>query len=125
VANLILVISDEPGIVDFLEHGLRAHGFRVTSATDGISGTEKALSEHIDLVLLDMMLPGRSGLEVLAELHQAKPALPVIVLTAIRGVEQRLTALDSGAVDVLTKPFSFNELAARIRAHLRVAEHVP
>jgi len=121
----ILVIEDEPGIVDFLERGLKAHGFEVSSALDGATGTEKALGEDVDLVVLDMMLPGRSGLDVLATLHEAKPTLPVIVLTARTEIEHRVTGLDAGAVDYLTKPFSLTELAARIRAQLRVASHVP
>jgi DNA-binding response OmpR family regulator len=123
--EVILVIEDEPGIVDFLERGLKAHGFEVHSALDGVSGTEYALGEAIDLVVLDMMLPGRSGLDVLAELHQAKPTLPVIVLTARSEVDDRVVGLDSGAADYLTKPFSLNELAARIRAQLRVAAQTP
>jgi DNA-binding response OmpR family regulator len=118
--EVILVIEDEPGIVDFLERGLEANGFTVRSALDGVSGTEIALAEAIDLVLLDMMLPGRSGLEVLAELHAAKPTLPVIVLTARGEIDDRVTGLDAGAVDYLTKPFSLKELAARIRAQLRI-----
>jgi len=123
--GMILVIEDEPGIVDFLERGLRAHGFNVSSALDGIDGTEKALRESVDLVVLDMMLPGRSGLEVLATLREEKPTLPVIVLTARDEVEHRVTGLDAGAVDYLTKPFSLSELAARIRAQLRFASQVP
>jgi DNA-binding response OmpR family regulator len=123
--GMILVIEDEPGIVDFLERGLRAHGFEVTSALDGTSGTEKALAEDVDLVVLDMMLPGRSGLDVLSTLRDAKPTLPVIVLTAQGEIEHRVTGLDAGAVDYLTKPFSLTELAARIRAQLRVASQVP
>jgi DNA-binding response OmpR family regulator len=123
--GMILVIEDEPGIVDFLERGLRAHGFEVSSALDGAVGTEKALGEDIDLVVLDMMLPGRSGLEVLATLRDAKPTLPVIVLTARGEVEHRVTGLDAGAVDYLTKPFSLTELAARIRAQLRFASQLP
>ena len=122
---LILVIEDEPGIVDFLERGLRANGFDVASALDGASGTEKGLSDDVDLVVLDMMLPERSGLEVLATLHDAKPTLPVIVLTARDQVEDRVAGLDAGAVDYLTKPFSLSELAARIRAQLRVASQTP
>ncbi len=121
VPALILVIEDEPGIVDFLERGLRANGFDVASALDGTTGTDKALSADVDLVVLDMMLPGRSGLEVLQTLHDSKPMLPVIVLTARGEVEDRVTGLDAGAVDYLTKPFSLTELAARIRAQLRVA----
>jgi DNA-binding response OmpR family regulator len=123
--SLILVIEDEPGIVDFLERGLRAHGFEVRSALDGVSGTDRALSDTVDLVVLDMMLPGRAGLEVLAELREAKPELPVIILTARDEVEDRVLGLDAGAVDYLTKPFSLSELAARIRAQLRVTGQAP
>ncbi len=123
--GMILVIEDEPGIVDFLERGLKAHGFEVSSALDGAIGTEKALADDVDLVVLDMMLPGRSGLEVLATLRDAKPTLPVIVLTARGELEHRVTGLDAGAIDYLTKPFSLTELAARIRAQLRVASQMP
>ena len=119
--EVILVIEDEAGIIDFLERGLAGQGFEVRAATDGLSGTEMATGEHIDLVVLDMMLPGRSGPEVLAELRERKPSLPVIVLTARGEVDDRVAGLDSGAVDYLTKPFSLKELAARIRAQLRVA----
>jgi len=120
-----LVIEDELGIVDFLERGLRANGFVVSSALDGIAGTARALGEDIDLVVLDMMLPGRDGLQVLAALREAKPSLPVIVLTARSEVEHRVMGLDAGAVDYLSKPFSLSELAARIRAQLRVAAQAP
>jgi DNA-binding response OmpR family regulator len=117
----ILVIEDEPGIVDFLERGLRAHGFVVRAALDGISGTELALAGDVDLIVLDLMLPGRDGLELLDEVHRAKPTLPVIVLTARGAVTDRVAGLDTGAVDYLVKPFSLTELAARSRAQLRVA----
>ncbi|HEY2161396.1 MAG TPA: response regulator transcription factor [Solirubrobacteraceae bacterium] len=122
---LILVIEDEPGIVDFLERGLAAHGFQVVSATDGDSGIEQALSADLDLVVLDLMLPGRSGLDVLSRLREAKPTLPVIVLTAQGEVEHRVTGLDAGAADYIVKPFSLTELAARIRAQLRIASQAP
>jgi DNA-binding response OmpR family regulator len=125
VPTRILVIEDEPGIVDFLERGLSAHGFEVTSALDGSTGMQKALEENVDLVVLDLLLPERSGLDVLPELHEAKPALPVIILTANGSVEQRVIGLDAGAVDYLTKPFSLSELAARIRAQLRVVAQAP
>jgi DNA-binding response OmpR family regulator len=117
----ILVVEDEPGIVDFLERGLRSHGFEVISVTDGIAGAQHALGGAVDLVVLDLMLPGRDGFEVLAEVHRAKPTLPVIVLTARGAVDDRVAGLDGGAVDYLVKPFSLAELAARIRAQLRVA----
>jgi DNA-binding response OmpR family regulator len=125
VPDRVLVIEDEPGIVDFLERGLRAQGFDVVSAYDGVTGTELALTDDVDLVVLDMLLPERSGLEVLAKVHEAKPALPVIILTALGEVEQRVIGLDAGAVDYLGKPFSLNELAARIRSQLRVASQMP
>ena len=125
VPGLILVIEDEPGIVDFLERGLAAQGFQVISALDGDSGLERALKEKIDLVVLDVMLPGLGGLDVLARLRDAKPALPVIVLTALGEVDHRVAGLDAGATDYLSKPFSLSELAARIRAQLRIASQVP
>jgi two-component system, OmpR family, response regulator len=123
--GLILVIEDEPGIVDFLERGLSAQGFEVISALDGDDGLRRALAEDVDLVVLDMLLPGRGGLEVLERLREAKPALPVIVLTALGEVDDRVSGLDAGAADYLTKPFSLNELAARIRAQLRIASQAP
>ncbi len=123
--GLILVIEDEPGIVDFLERGLGVHGFDVISAPDGERGIERALTEDVDLVVLDMMLPGRTGIEVLERLRTSKPALPVIVLTALNEIEHRVAGLDAGAADYLSKPFSLNELAARIRAQLRIAAQMP
>jgi DNA-binding response OmpR family regulator len=125
MSGRILVIEDEPGIVDFLERGLPTYGFEVESAPDGIAGSARALDEPFDLVVLDMMLPLRSGLEVLREVRDAKPALPVIILTARGEVEDRVTGLDAGAIDYLTKPFSLSELAARIRAQLRVVAQTP
>jgi DNA-binding response OmpR family regulator len=123
--GVILVIEDEPGIVDFLERGLRAQGFDVISAMDGSAGATAAVENEVDLVVLDLMLPGKSGLDVLATLREDKPGLPVIVLTALGEVEHRVAGLDAGAVDYLTKPFSLTELAARIRAQLRAASHAP
>jgi DNA-binding response OmpR family regulator len=125
MAAVILVIEDEPGIVDFLERGLTAQGFAVISAAEGSSGLERALSEDVDLVVLDIMLPELSGLRVLERMHAAKPTLPVIALTALGEVDDRVAGLDAGAADYLTKPFSLNELAARIRAQLRIAAQVP
>jgi len=124
-ARRILVIEDEPGIVDFLERGLGVQGFDVISALDGSSGIARGLAEDVDLVVLDMMLPGASGLDVLERLHAAKPALPVIALTALGEVDDRVAGLDAGAADYLTKPFSLQELAARIRAQLRIAAQAP
>lgn len=125
MSGQILVIEDEPGIVDFLERGLRAQGFDVISAMDGTTGSAAAVNQDVDLVVLDLMLPGRSGIDVLSTVQEAKPGLPVIVLTALGEVEHRVAGLDAGAVDYLTKPFSLTELAARIRAQLRAASHAP
>jgi len=117
----ILIIEDEPGIVDFLRRGLEAEGFVVRSATDGAEGERRALAEGFDAIVLDLMLPGRGGMEILASLRQAKPSVPVIVLTARGDVTDRVAGLEAGAVDYLVKPFSLAELIARVRAQLRVA----
>lgn len=121
LAPTVLLVEDEPGILDFLRRGLEAEGFAVQAAADGLEGRRRALSEGFDMVVLDLMLPGMGGMEVLAQLRAAKPDLPVIVLTARGEVEDRVAGLDGGAVDYLVKPFSMAELLARMRAHLRVA----
>ena len=120
---MILVVEDEPGIVDFVERGLRRQGFEVASAADGEAGLERALQPDVDLVVLDLMLPKLSGHEVLRQLRAQRPTLPVIVLTARGEVEDRIAGLDDGAVDYLVKPFAVGELAARVRAQLRSAGH--
>ncbi|HEY5195301.1 MAG TPA: response regulator transcription factor [Solirubrobacteraceae bacterium] len=119
-AARVLVVEDEPGIVDFVRRGLEASGFLVQVALDGIEGERLALSESFDAIVLDLMLPGRSGLEILASVRGAKPNVPVIVLTARGEIEDRVAGLDAGAVDYLVKPFSMAELVARVRAQLRV-----
>lgn len=118
----ILIVEDETAIADFLERGLRGEGFAVQSVGDGAEGERLALDHAFDLVVLDRMLPSRDGLEVLAAIRRTKPALPVIVLTARTEVADRVEGLDRGATDYVTKPFSFEELAARVRAHLRRAD---
>ncbi len=115
----ILVVEDEEGIADFVRRGLEAEGHEVTCAFDGVEGEAQALGGEFDLVVLDQMLPGRDGLDVLSAIGDALPGLPVIVLTARGDVADRVAGLDAGAVDYITKPFSFDELAARVRAHLR------
>jgi DNA-binding response OmpR family regulator len=117
----ILLVEDEPGIVDFVRRGLQAEGFVVEAELDGTDGEQRALHDSFDLIVLDLMLPGRDGLEILASLRQAKPSLPVIVLTARGETEDRVVGLDAGAVDYLVKPFSLAELAARVRVQLRLA----
>ncbi len=118
---MILVVEDEPGIVDFVERGLRRQGFQVVTAGDGEAGLARALNPDIELVVLDLMLPKLGGMEVLRSLNSQRPELPVGVLTARGEVEDRIAGLDNGAVDYLVKPFAVAELAARIRAQLRSA----
>lgn len=115
----ILVVEDEVGIADFLERGLRAEGYEVRVAGDGLEGARLAVDPEVDLVVLDRMLPGLDGLEVLARVRRARPGLPVIMLTAKGEVADRVEGLDRGATDYVTKPFAFEELLARIRARLR------
>lgn len=115
----VLLIEDEPGIVDFVQRGLEADGFAVKAALDGIEGERLALGGGFDAIVLDLMLPGRAGLEILASMRQAMPSLPVIVLTARGDIEDRVEGLEAGAVDYLVKPFSMAELSARVRAQLR------
>jgi two-component system, OmpR family, response regulator len=117
----VLLVEDEPGIVDFMRRGMEAEGFRVQTALDGVEGERRALRDGFDVVVLDLMLPGREGLEVLAALRAAKPGLPVIVLTAKSEIADRVAGLDAGASDYLVKPFSLSELLARVRAQLRAA----
>jgi DNA-binding response OmpR family regulator len=115
----ILLVEDERGIADFVERALRAQGHAVEVAADGVEGGQRALGSDLDLVILDVMLPGRSGLEILEEIRAVKPALPVIMLTARAEVADKVAGLDAGATDYMTKPFSVEELLARVRAHLR------
>jgi DNA-binding response OmpR family regulator len=115
----ILVVEDEVGIADFLERGLGAEGYAVVVAGDGAEGARLAVEPDVDLVVLDRMLPVVDGLEVLARVRHVRPALPVIMLTAKGEIADRVEGLDGGATDYVTKPFAFDELLARIRAHLR------
>ncbi len=115
----ILVIEDEPRIRAFLTRGLAAEGFTVESSDDGETGLERALNESCDLVILDLLLPGLDGLAVLKELHCNRPTLPVLVLSARSDLPTKLRGFELGASDYLAKPFSLDELLARVRVHLR------
>jgi len=115
----ILVVEDERTLASFIEQSLRAEGHAVTVCCDGPSGEAAALTGDYALVLLDLTLPGRDGLEVLGSIRARLPELPVIVLTARAAIEQKVQGLDRGANDYMTKPFSFEELLARVRAQLR------
>lgn len=113
----ILIVEDEPRIATMLEKGLRAEGFITTTVGDG--SEVAAMVGDFALVLLDLGLPGKDGLEVLAEIRARDSQVPVIILTARDDVADRVGGLDGGADDYVTKPFSFDELLARVRARLR------
>jgi two-component system, OmpR family, response regulator len=115
----VLLIEDDARIREIVERGLGSRGFVVTSAEDGNAGLDLACKLEVDVVLLDLMLPGLSGLEVLEGIRLAKPRLPVVALTALDDTRSKVAGLDAGADDYLTKPFSLEELAARVRARLR------
>ena len=115
----ILVIEDEARIQAFLTRGLEAEGYTVVAAGDGRQGLDLATATHWDLVVLDLLLPGLNGLQVLRELHRTKPELPVVILSARGDVQTKLRGFELGATDYLAKPFSLDELLARIRVRLR------
>jgi DNA-binding response OmpR family regulator len=115
----ILVAEDEARLAAFLEKGLRASGFTITIVGDGISASAIARDDDFDLLILDLGLPGKDGLEVLHDLREAGQRMPVIVLTARGDPHDRVAGLESGADDYLPKPFHFEELVARINARLR------
>jgi DNA-binding response OmpR family regulator len=115
----VLVIEDEHAIRRGVADALRASGYQVTEAADGVHGLEEAVKPTVDLILLDLMLPRKDGMSVLADLRRQRPTVPVIVLTA-RGTEnERVRGLTMGADDYVLKPFSARELLARVEAVLR------
>jgi DNA-binding response OmpR family regulator len=125
----ILVIEDEARIQSFLARGLEAEGYTVAASGDGREGLALATAARWDLVVLDLLLPGLNGLQVLKELQRAKPELPVVILSARGDVQTKLRGFELGATDYVPKPFSLDELLARIRVRLRGAttfgdEHV-
>jgi DNA-binding response OmpR family regulator len=125
----ILVIEDEARIQAFLARGLEAEGYTVVAAADGQEGLGLATRARWDLVVLDLLLPNLNGLQVLRDLHRAKPGLPIVILSARSDVQTKLRGFEFGATDYVAKPFSLDELLARIRVRLRGAptygdEHV-
>jgi two-component system, OmpR family, copper resistance phosphate regulon response regulator CusR len=120
----ILVIEDEPRILEFLRLGLEAEGFTVDGANDGATGLHLALAEPYELVVLDLLLPRLDGFHLLEELREARPDLPVLILSARSDLSSKLRGFGLGANDYLSKPFSFDELVARVRVHLRKGQDV-
>jgi DNA-binding response OmpR family regulator len=121
----ILIVEDEPNMVAGLRDNFEYEGYEVIAAPDGVVGLERALNEAPDLVILDVMMPRMSGLDVCKQLKSKRPSVPIIMLTA-RGQEvDKVVGLELGADDYVTKPFSIRELLARVKAVLRRARSVP
>lgn len=122
----ILIVEDEPAMVQGLRDNFEYEGYEVISASDGVEGLERALTDIPDLVVLDVMMPRMSGLDVCKQLKSKRPGIPIIMLTA-RGQEiDKVVGLELGADDYVTKPFSIRELMARVKAVLRrVSPHAP
>src|SRR2546426_4269984 len=115
----ILIVEDEPAMVEGLRDNFEYEGYDVISAGDGVAGLDRALADDPDLVVLDVMMPRMSGLDVCKQLKARRPSLPIIMLTA-RGQEiDKVVGLELGADDYVTKPFSIRELMARVKAVLR------
>jgi DNA-binding response OmpR family regulator len=121
----ILIVEDEPNMVAGLRDNFEFEGYQVITAPDGVAGLERALSDSPDLVILDVMMPRMSGLEVCKHLKAKRPSTPIIMLTA-RGQEvDKVVGLELGADDYVTKPFSIRELLARVKAVLRRVQNLP
>jgi DNA-binding response OmpR family regulator len=118
----LLVVQDEAPVASFIKRGLEAEGFAVRTACDGAEGLELSRSFDFDLIVLDLVLPTVTGEEILAKLRAAGSSVPVIVLTAQDAISDRVSTLNAGADDYLTRPCSLEELVARIRARLRTAD---
>ncbi len=121
----ILIVEDEPNMVAGLRDNFEFEGYQVLTAADGAEGLERALAESPDLVVLDVMMPKMSGLDVCKHLKSKRPSIPIIMLTA-RGQEvDKVVGLELGADDYVTKPFSIRELLARVKAVLRRSQTLP
>ncbi len=119
--STILIVEDEAAIASFIAKGLESAGFSTETASNGTDGAARATSGAVDLMILDLGLPDIDGFQVLERVRQAIPTLPVIILTARSSVPDTVAGLESGADDYMPKPFSFEELLARVRLRLRPA----
>lgn len=115
----ILIVEDELKTAAYLSRGLEENGFTIDIASNGDEGTQMAYTDHYDIIVLDVMLPGRDGWSVLADLRRRRISTPVLFLTARDAVNDRVKGLELGADDYLVKPFAFSELLARVRSILR------
>jgi DNA-binding response OmpR family regulator len=115
----ILVVEDDRKVARFIQSGLQQEGHAVDVLNDGSAAGQQACAADYDAVVLDLMLPGRSGFQVLRDIRARKPEMPVLILTAKDSIDERVTGLDGGADDYMVKPFALAELSARLRALLR------
>ena len=115
----LLLVEDDPGVLRFVLKGLREQAYAVDTATTGDEALYQAEINTYDLIILDVMIPGRDGFAVCQQIRKTGNRVPILMLTALDGVEDRITGLDVGADDYLAKPFAFRELLARLRALLR------
>lgn len=120
----ILLIEDDQIIADFIQKGMKSAGFVIDHFGDGLVGLHAALTQDYDVGILDLMLPGLDGLSILDRLRKEKKNLPIIILSAKRTVDDRITGLRHGGDDYLVKPFSFSELLARVESLFRRGQHV-
>jgi len=121
LSGRVLIIDDEPRIVNFVRRGLQAEGLDVEPALEGEEGLRLALTGSYDLVILDLVMPGLDGQTLLRRLLRSKPSQPVLILSARDDTATKVASLESGAEDYISKPFSLEELLARVRARLRSA----
>jgi DNA-binding response OmpR family regulator len=115
----ILVVEDDRKVADFIQRGLEQEGYAVDVLHEGTAAGEQAAAIDYDALILDVMLPGRSGFQVLRDVRARKPSLPVLILTAKASIDERVAGLNTGADDYMAKPFALAELSARLRAILR------
>lgn len=118
----ILLVEDEPKLNEFVHKGLRQQGYQVDSVNNGSSALDLAATESYDLIILDLMLPGQSGFDVLDNLRRFEIKIPVMIMSALNGTDRVIEGLDKGAIDYIKKPFDFGEFLARVRAVTRKSQ---
>jgi two-component system, OmpR family, copper resistance phosphate regulon response regulator CusR len=115
----ILLVEDEPNVVSVIKRGLTEHGYEVSTASNGLTGLQMALSHPFEMVILDVMLPALDGIQICKRIREKDQNVPILMLTALNSTDNIVTGLDSGADDYMVKPFKIAELAARLRTLLR------